>query len=119
MVLRLPLPLGMVDMIIRLTALVVVMLAALNAMQAGTIVVRLLHRLMRRRGGVALLLPTFRSAADVRDWLEDWRVFLNCGDRALVALRHDARIVIGRYLHLTIVSNAWAFALLLIAPGTA
>jgi hypothetical protein len=109
----------MVDMIVRTTALVVVMLATLNAMHAGTIFVRLVQRLARRRGGVALLLPTFRSVADVLDWLEDWRVFWNGGDRALVALRHDARIVIGRYLHLTIVSNAWIFALLLIAPGSA
>jgi hypothetical protein len=119
MVLGLPLPPGMVDTIIRLTALVVLTLAALNALQAGTVFLRLLRRLGHRRGGLALVLPTFRSTADVRDWLEDWRVFLNCADPALVALRHDARIVIGRHLHLAIVSNTWALALIAIAPPLA
>jgi len=119
MVLGLPLPPGMVDTIIRLTALVVLTLAVLNALQAGTVFVRLLQRLAHRRGGLALVLPTFRSTGDVRDWLADWRVFLNSTDPALIALRHDTRVVIGRHLHLTIVSNTWALALIAIAPPIA
>ena len=119
MVLRLPLPRGMVDTIIRLTVLLVLALAALNALHAGAVVVRLLHRLARRRGGLALLLPMFTSTTDVRDWLEDWRVFLNSGDPALIALRHDARVVIGRHIHLAIASNTWALAVMAIAPHVA
>ena len=65
------------------------------------------------------MLPTFRSTGDVRDWLDDWRVFLNSTDPALIALRHDTRVVIGRHLHLTIVSNTWALALIAIAPPIA
>src|SRR5712691_3565111 len=107
---------GMVDTVIRLTVLLMLALGALNALHAGAVVVRLLHRLARRRGGLALLLPTFTSTADIRDWLEDWRVFLNSGDPALIALRHDARVVIGRHIHLTIVSNTWALAVMAIAP---
>jgi len=119
MVLGLPLPPGMVDTIIRLTALVVLTLAALNALQAGTVFVRLLQRLAHRRGGLALVLPTFRSPGDVCYCLDDCRVFLHCTDPSRSALRHDTRVVIGRHLHLTIVSNTWALALIAIAPPIA
>ena len=106
----------MVNAIIQATVLAVLALAALNALHAGAVVVRLLYRLWRRRGGLTLLFPTLTSRSDVRDWLDSWRVFLNCADPCLVALRRDARVVIGRHIQLTIASNTWALALMAIAP---
>jgi hypothetical protein len=106
----------MVNTIIQITVLAVLTLAALNAFHAGTVVVRLLYRLWRRRGGLALLFPILTSRTDVRDWLDAWGVFLNCGDPALIALRHDARVVVSRHIQLTIASNTWALALMAIAP---
>jgi hypothetical protein len=104
---------GMVDAIIRLTVLVVLMLGALNVLHAGAIVARLLQH-AARRGGRPLWLPAFQCMADVRAWLGDWRDLLASDTPALIALRHEARVVIGRQIHLAVVSHTWALALTVI-----
>jgi hypothetical protein len=107
----------MVDAIFRLTVLAVLALAALNALHAGTLAIRLVRHVGRRQPnyGLKLWLPLFSSMKDVRDWIGAWRAVLR-PDPSLVALRTDARQVIGRHLYLTLLSHTWAMAVTAIAP---
>jgi len=108
---------AMVDAIFRLTVLVVLALAALNALQAGSLLIRLVRHVARRQPhfGLNLWLPAFTSVSDIRDWLKAWRGVLR-PEPALVALRTDARQVIGRYLYLALLSQTWAMAVSALAP---
>jgi hypothetical protein len=110
----------MVDAIFRLTVLGVLVLAAVNAVQAGAVVLRLVRHVGRRHPnyGLGLWLPTFTSVTDVRDWLKAWRGVLR-PEPALVALRADARQVMGRYIYLALLSQTWAMAVSAIAPRLA
>ena len=107
----------MVDMVIRLTVLVVLGLAFANAVHALAVFVRLARHLAASspHGGLAFWLPAFGSVRDARVWLLRWRGVLDSRDPALVAIRTDARTVLSRHLHLTVVSNTWAIALTAIA----
>jgi hypothetical protein len=106
----------MVDVIVRFTVLAVLALAALNALHGGAVLVRIVRQLARRQPhlGLALWLPVFTSVGDIETWLGNWRAAL--GDPALVALRRDARTVIGRHLYLALMSQTWAMAVTAIAP---
>ena len=103
----------MVDTIIRLTVLVVLGLAAANALHALLVFVRFARQLARRapHGGLAFWLPAFGSVRDARVWLGQWRALFTSHDLVLVAIRRDARMVVTRHLHLTLLSNTWAIAL--------
>ena len=111
------LPKAMVDAIFRLTVLVVLALAALNALQAGSLLIRLVRHVARRQlhFGLNLWFSTFTSVSDIRDWLKAWRGVLR-PDPAFVALRADARQVIGRHLSLALLSQTWAMAVSALAP---
>ena len=113
-------PPDMVDVIFRLTVLAVLALAALNAVQTGAVLVRLVRHVGRRHPnyGLRLWLPIFSSIHDVREWFEAWRRVLR-PDPALVALRADARQVIGRHIYLALLSQTWAIAVSAIAPHLA
>jgi hypothetical protein len=106
----------MVDTVIRLTVLVVLGLALVNALHAASVFVRFSRHVVRH-GGVDLWLPAFGSGRDVRIWLGRWRALLDVRDPALAVLRVDARLVIGRHVQLTLLSNTWAIALSALAPG--
>jgi hypothetical protein len=110
----------MVDAIFRLTFLAVLTLAAVNVAQTGVVLVRLVRHVARRRSdyGLRLWLPIFSSVRDVREWLEAWRCVLR-PDPALVALRADARQVIGRHIYLALLSQTWAMAVSAIVPPLA
>ena len=108
----------MVDTVIRLTALVVLGLALANAVHAASVFARF-ARHVGRHGGPELWLPAFGSARDVRVWLARWRAALDPRDPALARLRLDARLVIGRHVHLTLLSNTWAIAVSALAPSLA
>ena len=107
----------MVDAIFRLTVLAVLVLAALNALHAGAVLIRLVRHVARRQPhfGLNLWLPAFTSVSDVRKWLEAWRGVLR-PDPAFVALRAEARQVIGRHLYLALLSQTWAMAISALAP---
>jgi hypothetical protein len=107
----------MVDAIFRLTVLAVLVLAALNALHAGVLLIRLVRHVARRQPhfGLNLWLPAFASVSDVRDWLQSWRGVLR-PDPAFVALRTEARQVIGRHLYLALLSQTWAMAISALAP---
>jgi len=113
----LPLPPGMVDMIIRLTVLTVLALALANALHAVIVFVRFARQLARHapHGGLSFWLPAFGSMRDARIWLGHWRALLESRDQALVAVRLDARLVISRHVHLMVLSHTWAIALSAIA----
>src|SRR5215510_12035519 len=114
----LPLPPGMVDTIIRMTVLTVLALTAANAVHAVIVIGRLAWQLSRRapHGGLSFWLPAFGSVRDARVWLGQWRALLESRDPVLVAIRVDARLVLSRHLHLTLLSNTWAIALSAIGP---
>jgi hypothetical protein len=109
----------MVDTIIRLTVLAVLALAFANAVHAVVVFVRLARHLAAcsPHGGLAFWLPAFGSMRDARVWVLRWRGVLQSGDSALVAIRTDGRTVLGRHLHLTLISNTWAVALTAVAPN--
>jgi hypothetical protein len=111
----------MVDVIVRFTVLAVLVLAALNALHAGAVFVRLVRLLARRQPhfGLGLWLPVFTSVGDIRAWLSAWGDALGSSDPALVALRTDARTVIGRQVYLALMSQTWAMAVTAIAPHVA
>jgi hypothetical protein len=119
MVPRLPLPLGMVDTIIRLTVLVVMALALVNGVQAALVIVRFARHLAGRspHGGLAFWLPAFGSMRDARIWLGQWRALFDSHDPELVKIRVDARLVVGRHVHLALLSQTWAIALNALAPS--
>ncbi len=107
----------MVDAIFRLTVLAVLALAALNALQAGALLIRVVRHVARRQPhfGLNLWLPAFTSVSDIRNWLSAWRGVLR-PDPTLVALRADVRKVIGRHLYLALLSQTWAMAVSALAP---
>ena len=108
----------MVDIIIRVTVLAVLGLALANALHALIVFARFVRQVGRRapHGGLSFWLPAFGSARDARVWLAQWRALLESRDPALTALRVDARLVLSRHVHLTILSHTWAIALTAIAP---
>jgi hypothetical protein len=109
----------MVDTIIRLTVLAVLALAAANALHALIVFARFARHISRctPHGGLSFWLPAFASARDARIWLGHWRALFGSHDAALAAIRLDARLVVSRHLHLTLLSNTWAIALSAIAPS--
>ena len=111
----------MVDTIIRITVLVVLALTAANAVHALIVFGRFARQVSRRapHGGLAFWLPAFGSVRDARVWLGQWRALFSSYDPALAAIRVDARQVVTRHLHLTLLSNSWAIALSAIAPHLA
>jgi hypothetical protein len=109
----------MVDVIVRLTVLAVLALAALNALHGSVVLFRIARHVVHRQPhyGLALWLPAFSSLDDVRAWLGAWGVILR--DPALIALRTDARTVVSRHLYLALLSQTWAMAITAIAPHLA
>jgi hypothetical protein len=109
----------MVDVIVRFTVIAVLALGALNALHGAMVVVRIVRRLADHQPhfGLGLWLPAFTSVDDIKTWLGQWRAALR--DPALVALRTDARTVVGRHLYLALMSQTWAMAVTAIAPHLA
>jgi hypothetical protein len=108
----------MIDTVIRLTVLAVMALAAANAVHAACVFVRFARQIAQRapHGGLSFWLPAFTSVRDARVWLARWKSVLAAQDPVMIALRVDARMVLTRHIHLTLLSNSWAIALSAIAP---
>ena len=110
----------MVDVIIRVTVFAVLAVAAVNILHGLVLTVRFACHVHRSgRGGLSLWLPTFRSTADVAAWLARWRSIVMSAEPAMVAIRRDGRLIVGRYFHLVLMSNAWGMAVTAIAPALA
>jgi hypothetical protein len=101
----------MVDVIIRVTVLAVLAVATVNILHAALLSVRLARHLRAGRyGDLGLWFPIFHSMSDAAAWVARWRSIVTSGQPAMVAIRHDARVIVGRYVYLMLMSNAWGMA---------
>jgi hypothetical protein len=110
----------MIDMIIRLTAAAILVVALSNVAHGAWIAFRLgtYTRLRYPELATNLWFPIFESRRDVAVWLETWRSILASGDPMLALLRVEGRTVATRYLMLLIGSNGWALVLGLVPTLT-
>jgi len=101
----------MVDVIIRVTVLAVLAVAAVNILHAALLSVRLARHLRAGRyGDLGLWFPIFHSMSDAAAWVARWRSIVMSGEPAMVAIRRDGRMIVVRYMHLMLMSNAWGIA---------
>jgi hypothetical protein len=109
---------GMVDAIIRITTLLVTVVALVNVGYAGLLGVRLARRIRQRHPDcwLALWLPAWRSPREALRWLATWRAVLCSSDPLIASLRRDARMLVLRHAQLFAWSETWAMLVLLIAP---
>lgn len=111
----------MVDMIVRATVVAVLVLAAMNTVQALALLARLVRHVAGRQPqwGLDLWFPAFASVEDIRRWIAAWREVLRPDDPALAQIRAAARSVVSRHLYLTLLSHAWAMAVSSVTPSLA
>ena len=108
----------MVDAIIRITTLLVAVVAIVNMGYAALLGVRLARRIHQRHPehGLALWLPVWRSPREALRWLATWRAVLCSTDPLIAAVRRDARMLMLRHAQLFAWSETWSMLVLLIAP---
>jgi hypothetical protein len=108
----------MVDAIIRMTTLLVAVVALVNLGHAVLLGVRLACRIRQRHPDrwLELWLPAWRSPREALAWLEAWRAILGSGDPLLTKIRTDGRAVMLRHAQLFAWSETWAMLVLLLAP---
>jgi hypothetical protein len=108
----------MVDAIIRITTLLVAVVAIANVGYAAVLGVRLARRIRQQHPDrwLELLLPAWRSPREALRWLATWRAVLGSTDPLIAALRRDARILMLRHAQLFAWSETWSMLVLLIAP---
>jgi hypothetical protein len=111
----------MVDAIIRITMLLVVLVALVNLGHAALLVVRLVRRLRERHPDRwrELCLPAWRSPREVLAWLAAWRGVLGSGDPLVAAVRMEGRAVLLRHAQLFAWAETWAMLIVMIAPYAA
>ena len=78
-------------MIFRLTVGAVLVLAAINTVQAISLVIRLARHVAKRQPqwGLNLWLPAFTSVSDIQKWIDAWRQVLRPGDPVLAKIRTE------------------------------
>ena len=108
----------MVDVIVKITGLAVLMVAALNLAQLVLVAGRLVAHVTRRYPHLRLDLwfPRWEDARDARAWLATWRGILRSGDPMMAAIRVDGRRVLGRHLQLMLSSEAWVMVVATMVP---
>ena len=111
----------MVDAIIRITTLLVAVVAIVNLGHAALAVVRLARRIHQRHPErwLDLWLPAWRSPREALRWLQAWRAILGSTDPLIAALRCDARVALVRHAQLFAWSETWAMLVVMIAPYAA
>jgi hypothetical protein len=111
----------MVDAIIRITTLLVAVVAIVNVGYAVVLIARLARRVRQRHPDrwLELWLPAWRSPREALKWLATWRTILGSADPLIAALRCDARVVMLRHAQLFAWSETWAMLVVLIAPYSA
>lgn len=121
MVPGLRIPESMVDAIIRITALLVVLVALVNLGHAALLVVRLARRLRQRHPHRwhELCVPVWRSPREALAWLAAWRGLLGSGDPLVAALRIEGRAVLVRHAQLFAWAETWAMLVVMVAPYAA
>ena len=108
----------MVDVIVKITGLVVVAVALVNLAQGALVIARLVAHVTRRYPHLRLDLwfPRWSETHDVRTWLATWRGILRSGDPTMAAIRTDGRIVIARHVQLMLSSQAWVMVAATMVP---
>ena len=108
----------MVDAIIRITTLLVVVVALVNLGHAVMLAARLARRVRQRHPErwLNLWLPAWRSPREALSWFATWRALLGSADPLITALRIDGRTVMVRHAQLFAWSETWAMLVILIAP---
>lgn len=108
----------MVDAIIRMTTLLVALVAIINVGYAALLAIRFARRIRQRHPErwLELWLPAWRSPRDARKWLATWRTLLGSTDPLIAAVRADARNLLLRHAQLFAWSETWAMLVVLIAP---
>ena len=108
----------MVDAIIRITTLLVVVVALVNLGHAVMLAARLARRVRQRHPErwLNLWLPAWRSPREALSWFATWRALLGSADPLIAALRIDGRTVMVRHAQLFAWSETWAMLVILIAP---
>ena len=111
----------MVDAIIRITTLVVAVMALVNLGHGVMLGARLAQRVRQRHpdSWLRLWLPAWRSPRELFAWLRTWRGELSSGDPLVAAIRVDGRAVMMRHAQLFAWSETWAMMVVLIAPHVA
>jgi len=108
----------MVDVIVKITGLVVLAVAVLNLAHGALVAARLVAHVTRRYPHLRLdlWLPRWADARDVQGWLATWRGILRSGDPTMAAIRTDGRIVIARHVQLMLSSQAWVMVAATMVP---
>src|SRR2546430_16156239 len=98
----------MVDVIVKITGLVVLAVAVLNLAQGALVAARLVAHVTRRYPHLRLDLwfPRWEEVRDAHVWLATWRGILRSCDSTMAALPTDGRVVITRHLQLLRSSQA-------------
>jgi hypothetical protein len=106
----------MADAIIRITTLLVAVVAVVNFGYAVLLVARLARRVRQRypERWLGLWLPAWRSPREALDWLATWRAILSSADPLIAAFRRDARVLMLRHAQLFAWSETWAMLVVLI-----
>ena len=108
----------MVEAVIRITTLLVVLVALVNFGHAALLLVRLARRVRERYPDrwLALWLHAWRSPREALAWLEAWRWILRSGDPLVATVRREGRAVMVRHAQLFAWTETWAMLALMIAP---
>jgi len=111
----------MVDAIIRITTVLVVMVATVNLGHAVLLGVRLARRIRQRHPDrwMELWVPAWRSPREALAWVKSWREALGSSDPLVAAIRLDGRAVLIRHAQLFAWSETWSMLVVLIAPYAA
>jgi len=108
----------MVDVIVKITGLVVLAVAVLNLAQGALVAARLVAHVTRRYPHLRLDLwfPRWEEVRDAHVWLATWRGILRSGDPTMAAIRTDGRVVIARHVQLMLSSQAWVMVVATMVP---
>ena len=108
---------GMVDAIIRITLMLVAVVALVNLGHGVLLAARLARRVRQRHphGWLRLWLPAWRSPREALAWLATWRALFTSADPLVAAVRADGRAVIMRHAQLFAWCETWAMLVVLIA----
>ena len=109
----------MVDAIIKITVVLVTVVALVNVGHGVLLVGRLARRVSQRQpnGWLGLVLPTWRSPREAVAWLATWRALFTCADPLIAAVRRDGRTVIMRHAQLFAWCETWAMLVLLVSAA--